>query len=140
MTALNDYERGVKEGRVDARLDGHEERLDKINGSIDRFSKSQENLAKAVSVGLEKLASEIRSMQEDGRARDLAVEVARKTLNEEAERRREEADRERIARAEALAVPVRTWGLRANRAAVVGVCFSALAVAVVVLSFYLAHK
>lgn len=140
MTELSDYERGVKEGRVDALLDEHTARLNKINGSIDRFSKSHENLAKAISVGLEKVASDLRQLQEEARARELAVEVARKTLAEETDRRRNEDEAHRIERAEALEVAPRTWGVRAAKVAVAGVCISAVVALVVVLSFYLAHK
>lgn len=139
MAETAEYERGLKEGRVEARLDGHDERLDKINGSIDRFSKSHDNLSRAISVGLEKLASEIRSMQEDSRARELAVEVARKTLAEETARRRDEDERERVERAAALETAPRKWSVRAAKFAVAGVCVSALVAVTVVLSFYFAH-
>jgi len=42
------------------------------------------------------------------------------TLAKETERRRVEAESVRIERADALNVPVRTWGLRANKASVTG--------------------
>jgi hypothetical protein len=114
------YEQGLREGRVDALLEEHTSRLSKINGSVERHAASVEKLAKQVSIGFEKVASEMRTMQEDGRARDLAVEVAAETLAKETERRRVEAESVRIERADALNVPVRTWGLRANKASVTG--------------------
>jgi hypothetical protein len=120
VAEMSEYERGVKEGRVEALLDEHTARLNKINGSIDRFSKSHDNLAKAVSVGIEKLASEMRTMQEDARLREAAVKVAADTLATETERRRVEEERLRKERADALEVPVRAWGLRANKANVLG--------------------
>jgi septal ring factor EnvC (AmiA/AmiB activator) len=121
----SDYERGVKEGRVNALLDEHTSRLNKINGSVERFSKSHESLAKAISVGLEKLAAEMRVMQEEARARELAVKVAADTLAKETERRRQ-----------ALEVPVRNWSIRSNKAAVV---YAVICVLVVLNGLYPHH-
>jgi methyl-accepting chemotaxis protein len=82
---MDDYERGLKEGRVDARLEEHEQRLDRINGSLDRFAASSEDLA----ASMRELASEIRTLQEGGRLAEQRVETTRKTLAEETERRKE---------------------------------------------------
>lgn len=119
MSSISDYERGVKEGRVNALLDEHTSRLNKINGSIERHAKSNESLAKSFSVGFEKLTAEMRKMQEEARARELAVKVAAETLAAETERRRIEEERLREERAQALEVPARAWIVRANKATVV---------------------
>ena len=132
----SDFERGVKEGRVNALLDEHTGRLNKINGSIERFSKSHESLAKAISVGLEKLAAEMRVMQEEARARELAVKVAAETLAKETERRRLDAEKVRQERAAALEAPVRKWGLRANKASIF---YAAICVLVVLNGLYPNH-
>lgn len=137
---MTEYERGLKEGRVEARLDGHDARFDKINGSIDRFSQSHENLAKAVSVGLEKLAAEIRKMQAEAHARDLAVDVAAKTLAAETERRRVEEEGKRLQRAEDLEVAPRKWSVRGVKFGIAVGCVSVIVGLTVVLSFYLAHR
>lgn len=112
MPVDSDYERGKKEGRVDALLDEHTVRLNKINGSIERHAESNERLANAMKTGFDKLAGEMRVMQEEARARDLAVDVARETLAKETERRREEL----AASAETV---TGTWSLRSNKAQVV---------------------
>ena len=81
-----EYERG----RVDALLEEHTARLNKINGSIEHHARSNEDLARAISTGLERVGNEMRKIQEEVRARDLAAEVAKKTLAAETERRRKE--------------------------------------------------
>lgn len=104
------YERGLKEGALGARLDGQDARLDKINGSIDRFVASNLHLT-----------NEIQKMQEEARARELRDQVAKSTLAAETIRLADVAERERIARAQALEIPVRTWSLRADKATVISV-------------------
>jgi hypothetical protein len=116
---LSDFQRGLKEGARDARLDEAFVRLNKINGSIERHAKSNEALTQAMNVGFDKLATEMRQMQEEARARELAVKVAAETLATETERRRAEEERLREERAEALQAPARTWGLRASKASVI---------------------
>jgi len=51
------YARGKREGLIDARLDQHEERLDKINGSLDRFATEMSGLK----LGVQRLGDEARS-------------------------------------------------------------------------------
>ena len=51
------YRRGRSEALVDARLDQHEERLDKINGSLDRFATEMSGLK----LGVQRLGDEARS-------------------------------------------------------------------------------
>lgn len=92
MSAVSDFERGVKEGRTDALLDEHTARLDAINGSIGRFSTTVEALAKNVREGLEKVSSAVRTLQEEGRLAEERVNVAAKTLAAEAERHRAELE------------------------------------------------
>jgi hypothetical protein len=133
--AESTYEQGLKDGRVDALLEEHTARLNKINGSVERHAKAVEGLAKSVSVGLEKLGSEIRTMQEQARARELAVEVAAETLAKSETNRRTEEERVRIERAEALAVPVRAWEIRANKASVTGALVTLGSVAAAVYAF-----
>jgi hypothetical protein len=131
------YEQGLKEGRVNALLEEHTARLNKINGSVERHAKSVETLAKQMSVGFEKVASEMRTMQEEARARELAVQVAATTLAEETERRRVEEERLREERADALSEQPRTWSLRANKvSASAGITSIALAVATVYLALH----
>lgn len=125
------YEQGLKEGRVDALLDEHTARLNKINGSVERHAKSVEQLAKSVSVGFEKVASEIRTMQEEARIREATVKTAAETLATETERRRKQL-------ADANEVPTRTWGIRANKATVIS-CVAAVGLATSTLYFALPH-
>lgn len=131
----SEYERGKKEGRVDALLDEHTARLNKINGSVERFSKSHDNLAKSVSVGFEKVASEIRTLQEEARLREERVKVAATTLAAENERRRFEEAAQRTEHEAKMAEPVRAWDIRANKATVL---LGVLTVLMTVLSIYLA--
>lgn len=114
-----EYERAKQEGRMEARVDEAFVRLNKINGSVERHAKSNETLAKEMKAGFEAIAAEIRNMQEEARQRELAVKVAAQTLANETERRRVEEERLRTERAEALEVPVRKWGIRANKATVI---------------------
>jgi septal ring factor EnvC (AmiA/AmiB activator) len=132
-----DYERGKKEGRVDALLEEHTARLNKINGSVERFSKSHDNLAKSVSVGFEKIASEIRTMQEEARLREERVKVAAQTLAAENERRRFAEAAQRTEHEAKMAEPVRAWGIRANKATVLLGCIT---VALTIVSIYLATR
>lgn len=124
MSELSDYQRGLAEGARDALLGEHTQRLNKINGSVERHAKSVEALTRETRSGFEKLASEIRTMQEDARLDRERVKVAAQTLAAETERRRE-----------ALADRGGTWSLRANKATVVSV---AAAVLFGVVSLYLA--
>jgi len=133
MENLTDYERGMKEGRIDALLDEHTARLNKINGSVDRFAKSNEKLvetmredAAGTRTALDLLSSAMRTMQEEGRARDLAVQVAADTLAKETERRREEL-------ATTAATTSTTWSLRSNKASV---AYLLIALVAVLLTFY----
>lgn len=126
------YEQGLKEGRVDALLDEHTQRLNKINGSVERHAKSVEGLTKQMTVGFEKVATEIRTMQEEARIREATVKVAAETLAVETERRRGEEERLRKERADALEAPVRAWDIRANKASVTGAIITAISLATAV--------
>ena len=126
----NDFDRGKREGRVDALLESHTKSILRINGNVERFSKALEQLASDVREGIADLSDGLRTMQEEGRARDLAVKVAADTLADETERRRDEEERLRKERATALEAPVRKWGIRANVVSVV--YFSLAFVAIVV--------
>ena len=119
MTELSEFERGVKEGARDARLDEAFVRLNKINGSVERHAKSVESLAKEVRLARQGTLDKLSEMNEAARARDLAVKVAKDTLEKETERLRIEAERLREERAQALEAPSRTWGLRASKASVI---------------------
>lgn len=75
----DEFERGRKEGRIDALLEAHSEHLGIINGSIERSAKALEAVAETV--------------RELGRKFDLQIgiaEAARVALAEETERRRRE--------------------------------------------------
>jgi hypothetical protein len=89
---MSDYDRGLKEGRIDALLESHTKGIARINGSIERFAQSVEALEAAVIEGLEKLSSAVRTLQEQGRAAALAVQVAAETLEADAARRRLELE------------------------------------------------
>jgi len=119
VTELSEFERGVKEGARDARLDEAFVRLNKINGSVERHAKSVESLAKEVRLARQGTLDKLSEMNEAARARDLAVKVAKDTLEKETERLRIEAERLREERAQALEAPSRTWGLRASKASVI---------------------
>jgi sirohydrochlorin ferrochelatase len=121
-------ERGRKEGRIDATLEQHGKAIARINGSIERFAKTNEQLTETVRQGLAELSDGLRRMQEQGRARDLATKVATETLAKETERLRREAEAQRVERASALEVPVRTWSLRSNKATVFYVFVALVAV------------
>jgi septal ring factor EnvC (AmiA/AmiB activator) len=134
---ISEFERGRKEGRVDALLEEHTARLNKINGSVERHAKSNETLAKEMRAGFDKVATVIASMQEDARARELAVTVAAETLATETERRRADEERLRQERADALEVPSRAWDIRANKASVVGGAVTlALGISTIYLAFH----
>jgi len=144
MSTLTEYERGKEEGRVNALLGEHTARLNKINGNIERFAKSNETLAKTMREdatktreALDLLSSALRTMQEEGRARDLAVTVAAETLAKETERRRIEEDRLRIERATALEAPARTWDIRASKASVI---YLFIALASIIATIYFATR
>lgn len=112
-------ERGRKEGRVDATLDQHSQHLKRINGNIERFAESVESLETAVRLGLEEVREHIRAIQEERRLDQERVETARKVLAEETERRRATQERERVERADALAIPVRKWAILSSKGVVV---------------------
>ena len=109
---LTDFQRGLKEGRVDALLEEHTLRLNKINGSVERFAKSNEVLVKAMRDMHEKLDTKLRNIEEQMRLDAERVKVAADTLAAETERRREEL-------ATSLATTSTTWSLRSNKASVV---------------------
>jgi hypothetical protein len=115
----------VKEllGKLDTKLDLVVTKLDE---KVDRKS-------------FDLLAAQVNKIETDIRLDKERVESARTALAAETERRRAEAEKERVERAEALEVAPRTWGVRAAKWAVVGVCASAVVALVAVLSLYLAH-
>jgi chromosome segregation ATPase len=113
---LTDFQRGEEKGRVNALLDEHTIRLGKINGSIERHAKSVEALAKEIRQTRQEISDKLTTMDTASAARDLAVQVAKETLEKETERLRIEAERVRAERAQALEVPVRAWNLRSAKA------------------------
>lgn len=122
MSELTDYQRGLQEGARDALLDEHTSRLNKINGSVERHAKSNEDLARTVRQGFDKVASEIRTMQEEARLDRERVKVAADTLAAETERRRKELE-------DASSGTSGAWSLRANKATVISALVAVLAVA-----------
>lgn len=76
----DEFDRGVKEGRDDATLLAHAEHLSRINGHLERAAIASEQVA----ARLTELASEIRTLQEEGR---IATRTA-SALATETERRR----------------------------------------------------
>lgn len=82
----SEFERGKKEGHVEAQLAEHSQHLSRINGSIDRFTDVTRDAAAAT----RELSSEIRTLQEEGRLAAERVRVAAATLATETERRRAE--------------------------------------------------
>ena len=87
-----DFERGKREGRVDALLESHGRSITAIRDEIKRFTALVESLSATVHKALDQLSDGLRTMQEEGRARDLAVKVAAETLAKETERRRAELE------------------------------------------------
>ena len=86
----SEFDSGVKEGKIDAHLQEHDRRLDAINGNIAKFTTSVRELATTVRKGLDGLASEIRTLQEEGRLAERERTSREQTLAKETERRREE--------------------------------------------------
>ncbi|HEY8723458.1 MAG TPA: hypothetical protein VIL92_06315 [Gaiellaceae bacterium] len=84
------FERGKREGRVDATLEAHGRHLTRINGNIERFATAIETLTTTMLARFDKSDHEILTLQEDGRSAALAVTVAAETLETDAERRRGE--------------------------------------------------
>ena len=111
MSELSDYQRGLQEGARDALLEEHTARLNKINGSVERHAKSVEALTRNMVQGFEKLASEIRTMQEEARLDRERVRVAADTLAAETERRRKELE-------DATSHVSGRWSLRSDKASV----------------------
>jgi outer membrane murein-binding lipoprotein Lpp len=109
-------ERARWEGRIEATQENHTAHLVKLNGSIDRWASASEDLKGAVAG----LASDIQEMRAEARLAQERVRVAADTLAAETERLRVKAESERVERAAALEVPVRTWSVRANIWTVVG--------------------
>lgn len=101
----DDFKRGLKEGRTDALLEEHSKHFQRINGSIDKFIKVAEDNATA----MRELASEIRTLQEEGRLAEERVKVAATTLATETERRREELAVATSTTASADAKGARRW-------------------------------
>jgi len=130
---MSDFDRGKREGRVDALLESHSRSILAIGEDVKRIVGSVSTLSSTLEGALDKLSDGLRTMQEEGRARDLAVAVAAETLAKETERRRIEEERLRSERATALEVPVRTWGIRSNKASLLSV---AIGLAVVLVSVY----
>ena len=98
MGGVDDFERGKREGRLDALVAEHTNHLGLINGSIERFA-----------AGTEALAAEIRELRTDFRLQIAAADAAARALAAETERRRQalaDADRSgdsRFSRRERLA-------------------------------------
>lgn len=122
MATSPDYERGLKEGRIDALLEAHTTHLARINGSIERAADA--SLAAAESTRV--LAGEIRTMAEQQRLAAERVKVAADTLATETERRRKEL-------ADSAETGDRRWGRRERLAAL------ALTVAVALATLYVRH-
>lgn len=118
-----EFERGKREGVVDATLKDHGVHLSRINGNIDRFALALEALAERLTAAVDRLSAEVRTLQEQGRSAALAVKVAADTLALETERRREEL-------AASAAVTQGTWSLRANKVSVGVLIVAVVAVAV----------
>lgn len=85
-----DFERGQREGRVDALLEAHTKHLGKINGHIEQFTRVVDRLDKSTHAGFDKLEGAILSLQTEGRLAEERVNVAAITLAGETERRRAE--------------------------------------------------
>ncbi len=101
------FDKGVKQGIDDATLAAHSEHLRRINGSIDHMTEALQNLERGLqdhgvkmtgelarldrelTAAMSEVASDVRTLNEDQRARDVRVESAREALAEQTERRRE---------------------------------------------------
>lgn len=101
------FERGQKQGVDDATLAAHTEHLRRINGSVDHMTAALTELREAIhargatsdsriatlernlTAAIAAVASDVRTLNEDQRSRDVKVEAARATLAEQTERRRD---------------------------------------------------
>ena len=76
------YERGQRAGEVDARLNDHDRKFEKINGSMDRFALEMKSLAMAV-----------QRLGDQAISRDATVVTTAAALKDAEEARRDKADR-----------------------------------------------
>jgi hypothetical protein len=95
-TGSEDYERGRADGRVEARLEGHDEHFSRLNGQIAEFALA----AKQLAVEFRGLGSEIRTMREEALLDREKVKAAAEALAIKTEEDREKVENERISRAE----------------------------------------
>lgn len=111
----------VKEllGKLDTKLDVV---VGKLDEKVDRVS-------------FDALAMRVTTIETENRL----DKVAAQTLAAETERRRVEAERERIEHAAALEITPRKWSVRGIKFGIAGCCVSAVVGLTVVVSFYLAH-
>lgn len=75
------YERGVRDGQVDARLRDHDLRFEKINGSMDRLA-----------VGMESLTLVVQRLGDQAISRDATVLTTAAALKDAEEARRDKSD------------------------------------------------
>ena len=85
------FERGKRAGEIDARLDGHDKHLAKINGSMDRFAIEMKNLTLAVQRLGDEAISRNASVDARDAARDATVVATAAALEKEAASRRDKA-------------------------------------------------
>lgn len=85
-----DFDKGHREGVVDATLSAHALHLRTINGNIARANVVTQELTTTVRDGLAAVESAVRTLQEEARLAEERVNVAAATLARETERRREE--------------------------------------------------
>lgn len=82
----------------------------------------------------DEIDASIRSIDEAGRIAKERLDSAASALAVETERRRREAEEIRVQRADALAIPVRTWTLRSSKATVISVCFGLIGLGIAITS------
>lgn len=75
---MSEFERGVKEGRIDAKLEDHARHLETINGSVERSAAALENVV-----------TEVRELRVAFETQVRTAKLVAETLAAETERRRE---------------------------------------------------
>ncbi|MEV4625300.1 hypothetical protein AB0J90_03265 [Micromonospora sp. NPDC049523] len=71
------YTRGLDAGRIEQRLQGHDDHFEKINGSIDEMTQALQNLTDELRSNVSKFSADVTSDRRDAGEREkIAVTVA----------------------------------------------------------------
>jgi hypothetical protein len=78
------YRRGLRAGRIEQRLQGHDEHLQKINGSIDAMTEALQNLTEELRANVTLFSANVTSDRRDAGERARTAETAAAALVEKA--------------------------------------------------------